>query len=298
MRTTRYSILAAAFATLCLTAALAQAPQDGMLSGVVVTSGTGQLEIETSDGRKTFQVAPAVVMPADLQPGDLVLVSVSEPGSLDANRILIVNDTIVVTEDRGAEQAVVGTVKSTSPQQLIVETTTGGQAFVIDPEKLFPPLPAPDQRVAVMYRTLEVHPPQYMATGLVLLSDDVRISSLETETTELSATDEIATETSRTDPTQISEIAPPPPPLTETEELAEVDDDASWRETPPTVSTQVAEAEEPEPFDTESDELDTTADSYDSAADETLPRTAGSLPALLGIGLLAIVLGAALRFAR
>ena len=86
---------------------------------------------------------------------------------------MIVHDHIVVVEDEETEGALLGIVTAISPQQLLVETTTGEQAFVINPEKLFPPLPEADQKVAVTYRTLEVHPPQHIATGLVVLPKEL-----------------------------------------------------------------------------------------------------------------------------
>jgi hypothetical protein len=96
-----------------------------------------------------------------------------------ADRVLIIEDSVEVTADfdPDAERAVLGIVSATSPDQLLVETTTGEQAFVVNPEKLFPPLPTPDQRVAVTYRTLEIHPPQHLATGLIVLPDDFSLTA-------------------------------------------------------------------------------------------------------------------------
>ena len=143
------AVAMAAAMLLCLTAAAAN-PEKELVSGVVVTHETGQLVIDTDEGQKTFTVDAALV-PIDLVEGDIVLVGVAEPGSMQADRLIVVDEQVIVTEDLEAERAVIGTVSAVSPQQLLVETTTGEQAFVIAPEKLFPPLPEPDLRLTARF---------------------------------------------------------------------------------------------------------------------------------------------------
>lgn len=178
---TRIPISVAALAALCLALAVpaTAAPDPELASGVVFDIQAGAIVVDTRDGRETFELAADSTVPPGLAPGDFVLVRVDEPGSWRADQVLIVDERVEVTGeiDPDAERAVLGTVSATGRQQLLVETVDGKQAFVVNPEKLFPPLPTPDQKVAVTYRTLEVHPPQYLATGLVELPADFRLDS-------------------------------------------------------------------------------------------------------------------------
>ncbi|MEZ5332710.1 MAG: hypothetical protein R2991_11790 [Thermoanaerobaculia bacterium] len=164
--------------TLLLAGAVALAADSGeVASGIVVSTAADTIVLDTPAGRDTFSLAPEAALTADLAPGDTVLVRLDGDGR--AADVLLVEDRVEVTAplDRETERAVLGTVSATSPQQLLVRTTTGEQAFVVDPEKLFPPLPAPDRKVAVTYRTLDLHPPRHLATGLVVLPDDFRLAS-------------------------------------------------------------------------------------------------------------------------
>ncbi len=194
------SLTIAALAAWCVAGAVVAAPQQELDSGVVVDHGRETLVLDTPEGRETFALDADTIQPGGLDTGDLVVVRSTEPGSPLAEEVIMVEDRIeVLGEIDDQERAVFGTVSATSPQQLLVETPTGGQAFVIDPEKLFPPLPAPDQRLVVTYRTLEIHPPLHMATGLVALPDDFQF-----------AYGGSVRETS--EPMQVAQVAPPPPP--------------------------------------------------------------------------------------
>lgn len=176
---TRTPTSVALLAALCLALPAAAAQEPQLASGTVFTVSAGAIVLETPAGRETFELAAGATVPADLAPGDFILVRVDEPGSWRADQVLIVDERIEVAAelDPDAERAVLGTVSATGRQQLMVETVDGRQAFVVNPEKLFPPLPAPDQKVAVTYRTLEVHPPQHLATGLVVLPADFRLDA-------------------------------------------------------------------------------------------------------------------------
>ena len=319
-------------------AAIAQQYDDptsaDMMSGVVVTSGTGEIVVETSDGRKTFMIGDSVMMPAGLAEGDIVLIDVDSPGSLNAEKVMIVHDHIVVIEDEESEGALLGVVTAISPQQLLVHTTTGEQAFVINPEKLFPPLPEADQKVAVTYRTLEVHPPQHMATGLVVLPNDLDALTMSARGESSQAEAEIAAETIEAE-AEAETVAPVPLAETEVESEPESlsEDELAAAQTTPETSTQadqpvqedsfaetdpaeaeleseaIAEAEspafEPEP-ETEfqaqpeplaEEQLAESETTFDED-EEALPQTGSSLPLLLGFGALALGLAAALRSAR
>jgi hypothetical protein len=187
-------------AVLCAAGIALAAPPPEVASGTVVTASDHTLVLDTAAGRETYEIADGASVPADLAPGDVILVRLDEPGSWRADQVLIVKESVEVTAelDPDGERAVLGTVSATSPDQLLVETTTGEQAFVVNPEKLFPPLPTPDQRVAVTYRTLELHPPLHMATGLVVLPDDFRFASGNVRVT--------------SEPVVVAQAPPPPAP--------------------------------------------------------------------------------------
>jgi hypothetical protein len=320
------AMLLATIAALCAVAAIAN-PGNDIVSGVVVSHDASGVVIETTEGRRTFLLGADVTFPADVTAGDIVVVSLTEPGSSEAEKVVAVDEQVVVVGEAEAERAVIGTVTAISPQQLLVETTTGGQAFVISPEKLFPPLPEPEQRVAVTYRTLEVHPPQHMATGLVVLPDDVQIAAMraritstptelaETQTETFEQTEDLAAQPA--EPADTTEIAtlPEQEPLTEQDPLAEPETVTAEADTsvtdPATESTTTSEVTAPEtqtasastwpaqeattaPQPTEFDETDYD----DETAAATLPQTASALPVLLLVGTLAIALLFVARFVR
>jgi hypothetical protein len=283
-------------ATLCWTVAIAS-PNKEMISGVVVSHEADELVIETGEGRRTFMLAGDTLVPDNVMAGDMVLVNLSEQDSEQVERIITVDEQVVVTDDLEAERAVIGVVTAVSPQQLLVKTTTGGQAFVINPEKLFPPVPQPDQRVAVTYRTLEVHPPQHMATGLIVLPNEMQVAQSRVLTTDEPASTLVSEE-------QRAEVDP----LAETEPLDESATLTAETETETEALSQEAEAEtadsranvasswpeETRPLDSSS----AGASRYGSDTEASLPQTSSALPALLLVGALALSLGAAIRFVR
>ncbi|HUP22901.1 MAG TPA: hypothetical protein VNB06_08165 [Thermoanaerobaculia bacterium] len=265
-------------ATLCWTVAMAS-PRNEMISGVVVTHEGDELVIETGEGRRTFLLAGDTYVPSNIMAGNMVLVTLSEQDSEQVERIMTVDEQVVVTDDLEAERAVIGIVTAVSPQQLLVKTTSGGQAFVINPEKLFPPVPQPDQRVAVTYRTLEVHPPQHMATGLIVLPDELQVTQSRALVTDEPAStraqgDESATLTA------------------ETEALAQ-EAEAETAATRASVASSWPEATRSRDTSEEADRS-----RYGSESEARLPQTSSALPALLIVGALALSLGAAMRFVR
>lgn len=263
-------------ATLCWTVAMAS-PRNEMISGVVVSHEAGELVIETRDGHRTFRLAEDTYIPSNIMAGNMVLVTLSEQDSEQVKRIMTVDEQVVVTDDLEAERAVIGIVTAVSPQQLLVKTTSGGQAFVINPEKLFPPVPQPDQRVAVTYRTLEVHPPQHMATGLIVLPDELQVTQ-----SRALVTDEPASTRAQGDSTLTAD----------TEALAR-EAEAETAATRASVASSWPEA-------TRSRDTSEEAGSsrYGSESAARLPQTSSALPTLLILGALALSLGAAMRFVR
>lgn len=200
----------ASIAVLGLAGAALAKPDDDLVSGTVIASSGSTIVIDTPAGERSFVLAEGAVGPAALGSGDFVLVRLSEPGSESAEQILIVDERVDVTAEVDEERAVLGTVTAASPDQLLVETSSGGQAFVVDPEKLFPPLPAPGKRIAVTYRTLEVKPPLHMATGLVELPADFQF--LSGSVRETSEPIEVAHEPPIVEEPQVAQAIPPPAP--------------------------------------------------------------------------------------
>ena len=177
--------------------------------------------IVTIEGSDTaYLLTDGAAVAENLENGDLVLVRVIDRETMTADRVVVVDTEVEVLEDVGAERAVFGTVQATGPQQLIVETTSGEQAFVVQPEKLFPPLPTPDQRVAVTYRTLEVHPPRHLATGLVVLEEGLAPRSAVRVTSEPVA---VVAEAQPTPPPARRPVIPAPAPAPEPLEVERVE---------------------------------------------------------------------------
>lgn len=156
--------------------AVAEQPQT-LKAGTVVSVENDTLVVESNGAETTYHLAEAATVPSTLTTGDVVLVRVADRDTMTTDRVLAVDEEVMVTGDLETEHAVLGSVRATSTNQLILDTTTGENAFVVDPEKLFPPVPTPDQRVAVTYRTLELNPPRYKATGLVVLEDATDMAS-------------------------------------------------------------------------------------------------------------------------
>lgn len=156
--------------------ALAEQPQT-VKAGTVVSIDHATIVLEADGAETTYRLTEGAILPPALATGDFVLVRLTADSDTATDQVLAVDERVMVTEDLESERAVIGSVTATSPDQLLVDTTTGEQAFVVNPEKLFPPLPAPNQRVAVTYRTLELHPPRYMATGLVILDGEPATAS-------------------------------------------------------------------------------------------------------------------------
>ncbi len=150
-------------------------------TGVVIGKADKQLTIWTKNGRESFQIAADTVMPQrKLKDGNLVVIRETAPGSRQAAQIIIVDEQVWVKDKFAREHAIVGTFGTAqSPSHMMVTTTDGRQAFVIDPKTFRQPLPKPGQRVAVTYRIENVVPPIYKATGLVVLSDALQQSPVQ-----------------------------------------------------------------------------------------------------------------------
>ena len=184
-KVTRISVLILAVATLALAGqvGIAAAQDDattqaiketGVRSGLVIKKTDSALSVWTKRGRAVFQFNAETIMPQrPLTEGSLVVVRETTPGSLVAERIIIVDQEVWVEGKGTRERAIVGRFEPsvTSPSQMIIRTADGKEAFVIDPKTFRQPFPKPNQRVALTYRVVPTRPPSYMATGLVVLPD-------------------------------------------------------------------------------------------------------------------------------
>ena len=235
--------------------ALAEQPQI-VKAGTVVSIDHETIVIEADGAETTYQLAAGAIVPPALSTGDFVLVRLTAEGEMTTDQVLAVDEQVMVTEDLQSERAVIGAVTATSPDQLLVDTTTGEQAFVVNPEKLYPPLPTPGQRVAVTYRTLEVQPPRYMATGLIVLEGQPSTASNVEVSSEPVAT--------------VAQAEPEPAPRTQ-------------RVAPAPAPTPEAPAPAPAPV-------------MENEPVKALPQTGSSLPALGLLGLSLLAVGGITRF--
>ncbi len=176
-------LTAALALTLVASLAVAQEPETtqqttAARSGVVIGKAEKQLTLWTKNGREVFSYTADTIMPQrKLKDGNLVWVRLSDPTSKVAIQVIIVDDQISVVGRQGREHAVIGnTWQATSPSLGVVGYREGKEMFVIDPKTFRQPLPKPGQRVAVTYRIENVKPPRYIATGLVILPDELEKS--------------------------------------------------------------------------------------------------------------------------
>ena len=146
-------------------------------SGIVIGKAEKQLTLWTKNGREVFRYDADTIMPQrKLKDGNLVWVRL-EAGSNVAKQIIIVDEQISVVGRLGREHAVIGhTWQAQSPSQVVVRNKEGKEMFVVDPKTFRQPMPKPGQRVAVTYRVENVKPPRYIATGLVILPDELEKS--------------------------------------------------------------------------------------------------------------------------
>ncbi len=147
-------------------------------TGVVIGKAEKQLTLWTKNGKETFTYAADTVMPLrKMKDGNLVWVRTKGASSKQAAQIIIIDDQVSVVGRLGREHAVVGTTwQGRSPSQLIVRAADGTEMFVIDPKTFRQPMPKPGQKVAVTYRIENVKPPNYIATGLIVLPAELEKS--------------------------------------------------------------------------------------------------------------------------
>lgn len=232
---------------------------------VTLTSRDGdRLTVEGPDG-EMFLTWPG----ADFDNGEHLVVKLDETGN--ATEIVTIEDRVdVVGEMQDDLRAVTGSVASTSTEQLIVKTMTGETAFVINPEKLFPPVPTPDDNVVVLYRVVERQgQDELRATQLVFLPQplpaepNVRVSY-----------EPIEREVEQT--------------------VAEIDRELD--ETADQIAEEIDEEIDTETYADTTYDSDTTYESTYTRA--SLPQTAGEMPLLGLLSLLAIAGAFSLRAFR
>lgn len=213
------------FAILTLLAGSAMALENLPAATGTLTSQSGTtIVVDTADGPETFLTGEATKWIDPVETGDTVLVRY-DPDDNQAVEVFKVYENIEVTENLAGERhAIFGTVTATGKDGLIIESARG-QAFVINPEQLFPPLPAPQDKVALTYRVEDLaEGEQAIATDLAVLPDDfvlptpgsVEISSEPIEQPEEETT--VAETETMVEPTPAPAPEPmPEPETTETE---------------------------------------------------------------------------------
>ena len=208
------------FVAVCLFAVAATAaPQEteevaqpaSTLTGVVIGKAEKQLTLWTKNGRKVLRYNADTIMPQrKLKDGLLVWVRTTGPGSSEAAQIVIVDEQISVVGRLGREHAVIGTTApGRSPSHVIVRSKDGREMFVLDPKKFRQPLPKPGERVAVTYRVENVTPPNYIATGIVVLPPALDDSPVKITYSEVPQPVEVA-----------ETVEPEPAPAYEPEQIA------------------------------------------------------------------------------
>ena len=261
-----------ALAALLTLMALPAAADD--MAGRIVVHGDADLTIDTGDGERTYELND-VDLPDGVAEGDLVVLRMDDDGQvIDVVTIDDEIEVVDVVDQEGTYRAVMGEVNATSTDQLLLNTTTGEQAFVINPEKLFPPVPEPGMHLVVQYRVVEIDPPLYMADRLIavpasLVAHDHGNVAVTTEPVEVEMEADMDAEM---------------------DVDADVDVDADME----VDADMDVEAE----MDVDAD-MDVNADvDADMDADmepARLPQTASSLPLALTGGLVLLALGGALR---
>lgn len=226
--------------------------------GTVVSADESTLVIETTDGETMIDWSAMEDRPFDLQEGDAVVVRYDGD---DPSEVLVVNEKVVVAETTPETyRAIAGTVDQANPQHLILSTPGGQEAFVIYPDKLFPPFPEPGQRIAVIYRETGTSTKysKYAASEIIELDESFQLASdnVEVAYEDIEEPEETETQVARAE-ASVS---------VETDAKTDAKTDEAWSD---------------ESYDASLQEEDT----YQTA--RALPQTASALPLIGLLGLLA-----------
>ena len=275
--------VALVFLTGLLVAAAAGADNLRSAAGTVVATDAHSITLETADGSATFVRGDTTVVPRPIALGDQVVVR--HAGDRTAVDVLRIDEDVDVTTTAYADRlAVRGRVIATGTTNLIVNTTSGEQAFVVNPQKLFPPLPTPDDHVAVIYRVQkEQGRDRLIATDLVVLPAPPAPVMVVAET-------EVAAPITVDVVTADTEVAEPLPAETLPAELLPA---------PPVRTVVIADAGLDADVDVAAEDAGAfAARNLTFEASSRLPQTATPLPLVALTGLLALGLTMGLRISR
>ena len=222
--------------------------------GTVVDLDDQHVVLETQDGEQTIRWTADLERPMNLEAGDAIVVRLD--ASNKPTELLIVDEQVQVANVLpDTYHAIAGTLQEVNPDHMILKTPSGQEAFIIYPEKLFPPMPAEGKRVAVIYRETGTTTKysQFAASEIIELDDSFTFGA---DNVEVAYSDILEPETE----TQVAETSEP---------------------------------EMPEPMQDEAIQDELTESTYDSTtyqsndSQRTLPQTASALPLVGLVGLLA-----------
>lgn len=145
--------------------------------GTVVSADDSTLVIETTDGETKIDWSAMEDRPFDLKKGDAVVIRYDGDAP---SEILVVDEKVMVAESTPETyHAITGTVDQANTEHLILSTPSGQEAFVIYPDKLFPPFPEPGQRIALIYRETGTSSKysQYAASEIIELDESFQLAS-------------------------------------------------------------------------------------------------------------------------
>lgn len=220
-------------------------------TGTITQIDDTQVVVETDSGEQTLEWTGDLTRPDDLEKGDAVIVRFDAD---QPSEVLLIDEQVQVADsDLERYHAIAGTLQEVNPDHMILETQTGQEAFVIYPEKLFPPMPAEGKRVAVIYRETGTTSKysQFAASEIIELDESFQLAN----NVEVS----------------YSDIEQPEPQETQVAEASE----------PEMTEPEMTETQTYEPSDDEMTETET------AETERTLPQTASALPLIGLIGLLA-----------
>lgn len=175
-------------------------------TGTLTSQADMTMVVDTAQGEMTFVTDDATKWLDPVNTGDTVLVRY-DPENNHASEVFKVYEKIEVTDSlAGERRALYGTVTATGDHGVIIQSNQG-QVFVLEPDRLDPPLPAAQDKVVLVYRVQELpEGEEGVATDLAILPDDyvlpragsVAMSSEQMETEEETVVAETTVETETT----------------------------------------------------------------------------------------------------
>ncbi len=143
-------------------------------TGTLTSQADTTIVVDTAEGQMTFLTDQTTEWIDRVNEGDTVLVRYDAEDN-HALEVFKVYEKVDVTDQlKGERRAIFGTVTGSSPNELLIESNQG-TVFVLRPDKLYPPLPVKNDKVALVYRIQEEQGNDWehaIATDLAVLPDD------------------------------------------------------------------------------------------------------------------------------